>query len=312
MNALKISAAAAVLSLPLLVAACSPSAPGSLPMDQSRSVSQAAHGPGALLYVADLGAKEVDYLSYPAGKKEGVLTGFYAINGVCADAKGDVFAVDGHVNDIYEFPHGGTKAIATLQDPGYYFHGCAVDPHSGDLAVAIEPVNSDPGGIAIFKHAKGKPANFTSQDTFFSSYCGYDDEGDFFLDGEDIHGMFYLAEMAKGSRGLKIVSLAQQIQAPGGVQWDGKVLAVGDQGVGYKGSTIYRFKITAGQGRLVGTTPLGGSTDVIGFAIDGDRVIGPNFGDSSSSVLYWKYPAGGEPIKTITGFIEPIAVTISE
>lgn len=265
----------------------------------------------SLLYVGDLGDSQVDVLSYPQGKPQFTITGFTTVNGLCTDAKGDVWVSDGHDGKLFEYAYGSKKAIRTLADPGFYTQGCAVDPHSGDLAVAIAPMNSNPGGIAVFKHAKGKPDNITGVISYFPSYCAYDDSGNLFFDGNGESGMFFFAELAKGSQSVRRISLPQQIEVAGGVQWDGKNVVVDDQGAGYKGSTLYEFSISGTSATETGTTPLDGSADVIGFALDGKRVIGPNIGQSPN-VMYWPYPAGGSATKTLTGFTEPVGVTVDK
>jgi hypothetical protein len=284
--------------------------PASAPSAAAAALGAPAAGGGKLLYVADLGKSRVDYLAIPSGRKRGVLSGFGTVNGACVDAKGDVFISDGHDNQLDEYAHGGTKPIATLKDPGYFTGGCSVDPTTGDLAVAIQPVDSDPGGIAIFKHAKGTAQNHTGPIVYFPSFCGYDGQGNLFFDGHGTSGSFVFGELPAGGKNFMRISLNQQIIVAGGVQWDGKNVAVGDQGVGYKGSTIYRFQIEGTTGTEVGTTTLGGSSDVIQFWIAGNRVIGPNIG-SSPNVMFWRYPSGGTALKTLTGFSEPVAVTVS-
>ncbi len=267
-------------------------------------------GTTSLLYVGDLGKGQVDVLSYPQGKSQFTLTGFYSVNGLCTDAGGDVWVSDGHNGELDEYAYGSKKAKRTLTDPGFFTLGCSVDPHSGDLAVAIQATNSNPGGVAIFRHAKGKPVNVTGQLLYFPSFCAYDNKGNLFFDGSGESGMFLFAELPKGSQSVHRITLPQQIEIGGGVQWDGKNVVVDDQGAGYKGSTLYEFTISGSTATETGTTPLDGSSDVISFALDGKRAIGPNIGQSPN-VMYWPYPAGGQSSKTLTGFTEPTTVTVA-
>lgn len=264
-----------------------------------------------LLYVGDLGKSQVDVLSYPQGKPQFTLTGFGSVNGLCTDLNGDVYVSDGHDGKLVEYYYKGTKPVRTLSDPGYYTQGCAIDYKTGDLAVAIQPMSSNPGGVAIFRRAKGKPHNYVGYDFFFPSFCTYDYKGNLFFDGGDIHGMFFFAELARHSKTMQRVTLPQSIQVAGGVQFDGQNVAVDDQGAGYKGSTIYEFSISGSTATQTGTTPLVGSVDVIGFDLFDNRVIGPNIG-SSPNVMYWPYPKGGKARKTLTGFTEPVVVVVSE
>lgn len=293
-----------------ILAACGNSG---VPVLQSVAASATARSPAnhPLLYVADLGTSQVDVLHYPGGKPEAVLSGFATTNGLCTDFNGDVYVSDGHDHQLVEYPHDISKPMRTLKDPGYYMQGCAIDPRNGNLAVAIQSTSSGPGGIAIFRKAHGKPHNVVGYTIYFPSFCSYDNASNLYFDGTDTHGMFVFAEMPAGTNQLRTVTLDQSIVIPGGVQWDGKYLAVGDQGAGYKGSTIYQFSMSGSTGTKVGTTPLNGSSDVISFWIEGNRVVGPNIG-SSPNVMYWKYPEGGNAIKTMTGFTEPVGVVVSE
>jgi hypothetical protein len=267
---------------------------------------------GDLLYVSDLGNDLVDVYSYPHGKLKGTLSGFQAVHSGCVDAAGDVFITSSHNSEILEFAHGGTKPIETLEDGGYGPVGCSVDPANGNLAVAnLTPVyGSGGGGIAIYKHAKGKPKEYSDPNIFFYYDCAYDNAGNLYVTGSDMHGFFKFAEIPSGTTSFTDITLNQTINVPGGVQWDGKYVAVEDQGAGYHGSTIYQVSVSGSAGTVVGTTSLGGSSDVIQFWIQGKKVIGPNTG-SSPNVMFWKYPAGSTAIKTITGFEEPVGVTVS-
>jgi hypothetical protein len=263
-----------------------------------------------LLYVSDLGTELVDVYSYPEGKLKGTLSGFQAVHGGCVDAQGNVFITSSE--RIYEFAHGGSKPIRTLIDAGYGPTGCSVDPTSGTLAVAnIGPISGSAGGnIAFYKHAKGRAGMHSDPSIFLYYDCAYDGHGNLYVTGGDMHGFFTFAEVAAGGVSFANITLDQSINVPGGVQWDGKHVAVEDQGAGYRGSTVYRFAITGSSGTKVGTTNLGGSSDVIQFWLDGKKLIGPNIG-SAPNVMFWKYPAGGSALKTITGFTEPVGVTVS-
>jgi hypothetical protein len=263
-----------------------------------------------LLYVSDLGTELVDVYSYPEGKLKGTLSGFQAVHSGCVDAQGNVFITSSE--RIYEFAHGGSKPIRTLIDAGYGPTGCSVDPTTGTLAVAnIGPIAGSAGGnVAFYKHAKGTPGMHSDPAIFLYYDCAYDGHGNLYVAGGDTHGFFKFAEVAAGGVSFSNITLDQSINVPGGVQWDGKHVAVEDQGAGYRGSTVYRFSIAGSSGTKVGTTALGGSSDVIQFWLDGKKLIGPNIGPSPN-VMFWKYPAGGSALKTITGLTEPVGVTVS-
>jgi len=266
----------------------------------------------ALLYVSDLGTNDVYVYSYPQRKLEGTLSGFSAVHSGCVDAHGNVFITNSHDSEIEEFAHGGATPIATLDDGKYDPLGCSVDPKTGNLAVAnVSPVQSSgSGNIAIYEQAQGAATYYADPNVYLYYNCAYDGKGTLYVTGGDFHGNFKFAKLARGSRKYTDLTLNQQINVPGGVQWDGKDVAVEDQGAGYKGSTVYRVKVSGSSATVVSTIALSGSTDVHQFWVYQHKLIGANVG-TAPSVMFWKYPAGGTAVKIITGLREPDGVTVS-
>ena len=139
-----------------------------------------------------------------------------------------------------------------------------------------DPETSAPGGISIYRHARGKPREYTTPNVFRVYFIGYDGKGNLFVDGTDMHVTFEIAELPAGSKTFEAVTLDQSIVLPGAIQWDGKHLAVGDQ-VSISGpSKIYEFSMSGATGTLVGTTPLSNSCDVLQFWIQGHQAIAGN------------------------------------
>jgi hypothetical protein len=268
-----------------------------------------------LLYVGNVFT--VSVYSYPLGKLEGRLTGFLASSGECVDAKGDVFITSEVGETIVEYAHGGTKPIETLLAAAEHPLGCAIDPTTGNLAVTTFGNNSA-GNLAIYPHAMGGPSTYTDPHILQYYLCGYDKNGNLFVDGispprDGSH--FVLAELPKGSSTFTDITLDKHISLPGGVQWDGKYLALADQNT----SVIYQFRLSGSRGTEVHSTPLGSpASDVFQFYISGKTVIAPNdysLGSKTTKgdVLYYQYPAGGAPIRTIThGVHEPRGVVLSK
>ncbi|MGC1379512.1 MAG: hypothetical protein WA814_00660 [Candidatus Baltobacteraceae bacterium] len=286
--------------------------------------------PGAktndLLYISNYDADTVAVYSYPQDKLVGTLTGFHEPDGICADKQGDVWIVNNEESqsseDVVEYKHGGEKPIATVYDPGEIPVSCSVDPMTGNLAVTnISTYSSGPGSVAIYAHAKGSAVLYPVTKMLEVYFCGFDDKGNLFVDGVGSHG-FLFAELPKGQKTFTSITLkGGTIIYPGDVQWDGKHVAVGDQEYQLVGSpreydsAIYQT--TGAGGKIVGTTVLAGSHDVVGFWIAGNVVIG---GDRSpygysvpDDVEFYKYPAGGKPTKTLNkGFDQPFGVAISQ
>lgn len=308
--------ALAFFSMSILLAACGTNAnptvtaPATGANDSHQSWVAPDARNGALVYVSDLNTGNVEIFSYPAGKPKGTLTGFSAPHGLCVDKAGDVFVTSTGSSQIFEYAHGGSAPIATLNDRGYMPNGCSIDPTTGNLAVAnIFPAHSGGGSVSVFKHAKGKPKIYVTSNLFYYYFCGYDAAGNLFVDGTNYHAVFEFAELPAGKTTMVPIVLDQQIRYPSGVQWDGKHLAVGDQYYLSGPSVIYEFSINGSQGTKVGTTPLSDSCDVLQFWIDGKRVVVPD--DCSPYVKFFKYPAGGSSTMSISDPNQPVGATVS-
>jgi hypothetical protein len=261
----------------------------------------------ALLYASDSAADVVDVFSYPRGKLVGTLTGFQTPQGMCVDKSGNVFITNSGLAEILEYAHGATTPIATIADPGETPIGCAVSPTNGDLAATnIFDSSYTNGSLSLYRHARGNPKKYTDSQMIADYFCGYDAHGNLFVDGT-MPGTFAFAfaELPKGGKSLQNITLNQTIGGPGGVQWDGKYVAIADQ----EAPVIYQFTVTGSSGTEEGQTQTQGSSDVVQFFIKGNKVVGPNA--TSGQVMYWAYPAGGEQKKIISGFEVPIGTAIS-
>jgi hypothetical protein len=266
-------------------------------------------GKKSLLYVSDYQNDAVYVFSFPAGELTGTLSGFAGPFGECTDTAGNVFIANAKPPEVLEYAHGGTSPIATIKDPGQYPYACSVDPTTGNLAVTNEySRNSSPGSVAIYKNARGKPQLYRDSNFYYMFFCGYDNAGNLFVDGQPApSGGFAFAELPRGQAKLRDVSLNASIGFPGGVQWDGNYLAVGDQ----ISSTIYRFAIAGKVGTEVGSTQLGGSKQIVQFWKQGAYVVGPDA--IYFRVGIWKYPAGGSPVKFLShSWGLPVAATVSK
>jgi hypothetical protein len=261
-----------------------------------------------LLFVSDTITSDVYVYSYPQGKLAYTLTGFTDPAGECAAPNGDVFITNTGASNILEFAPNSQYPLEQLKDPGYFPVGCSVDPTTGNLAVTnFSSSSSTLGDVVIYKHAKGRPTgHYTDPNLAEPSLCGYDGAGNLFVDGQGpSSGPFAFAELPKGGTKLKDITLDQPIAFGGGVQWDGKYVAVGDQ----SNNTIYRFAISGRSGTKAGKTVLRGATQIFQFWIQGSKVIGADA--YGGDVGKWQYPAGGRPVKVIGGLYAPLGVTVS-
>ena len=83
-------------------------------------------------------------------------------------------------------------------------------------------------------------------------------------------------------------------------------LAVGDE----EARVIYHFAIHGTNAKEIGSTELRGSSDVVTFYIQKPYVVGADAGNEN--VAMWDYPAGGSPVKVLSGqFDLPIGVIVS-
>ncbi len=143
---------------------------------------------GDLLYLSNLATNDVDVFSYPHLRLVGKLTGFGAPRAECVDRRGDVWIADVQGFDVIEYPHGATKPIAALSTPGAP-RGCSVDPRYGDLAVT-----GGLRGIVLAVYPRGahgrwlNPKEYTDSSIRKVAFCGYDAQGNLFIDGLDKTG----------------------------------------------------------------------------------------------------------------------------
>jgi hypothetical protein len=273
-----------------------------------------------LLYVSDYYDNVVDVYSYPKLKPVGVLTtDMLSPDGLCTDAKGDVFVVNNtpNIDDVLEFAHGGTTPIQTLQNPGQIGVACSVDPVTGNLAVTnIEALYGGQGSISIYAGATGYPAMYFDSDMYAVYYCTYDGKGNLYMDGFSggvSNGSFEFAEMPKGKTTFTPITLQNTtINFTGNLLWDGKYVDVEDQEAMQDGSVLTSkvYRTTGADGKVVSSATLEGSDDVSSFIVEGKDLIGTNFyGDTTG---FWAYPKSKKELKTIGGFSGAIGIALSK
>ncbi|HEX3457602.1 MAG TPA: DUF6454 family protein [Candidatus Baltobacteraceae bacterium] len=251
--------------------------------------------------MADSATNAVLVYTYPQLTGAGILTGFAAVEGVCTDRRGYVWVLS---NDetVTEFAHGGTQPINVLRpgnysgDPGVTT-GCAVNPKNGDLAVAGYD------GLTVFFHGQENHATYLDFNFSKISYVGYDNQSNLYVDGTTGSSDFLFAKLAAGASAISEITLGGgTISAPGGVEWDGHYVDVGDAGSG----NIYQT-----DGAAILSTVSTGATCGGQFAFTGKRkrVIVPDFCTSTTGL--YAYPTGGAALKAIDGQGQPLAAAIS-
>ncbi|HMF29190.1 MAG TPA: hypothetical protein VKE42_10490 [Candidatus Cybelea sp.] len=263
-----------------------------------------------MLYITDVGANKVYVYSYPYGTLVQTLTGFNSPVRDCSDASGNVYITNTESEEILKFAHGGNKPIATFSDPGYLPWDCSVDPTSGALAATgYGTSRSNTGSVAIFSGGPGPPKIYQDRGVQAYLFCTYDSQGNLFVDGLDHSYGFVLIELRKGASKFDRIAIRQHFAAWGGLQWDGRYLAIGDGS-----SAIYDFAIKGKKAQRRHVVPLKDAIDVAQFWLDGETLIapdGPNGANHDAGV--WKYPRGGKPVKLIgkKAFQNPSGATVS-
>ena len=240
--------------------------------------------------------------TYPQGHLVGTLTGFAEPFGECTDSAGDVFVVaysNGSMTSstIYEYAHGGTNPIATLNDPKTA-QGCAIDPQTGNLAASGD-------GVAIFKNASGKPKLYYSSEYGFY-YCSYDNKSNLYLttpNGKPDQAA--LVRLASGSASFEQISLSPKLYSGSNiwptVRWDGKHIAVTSTPY-RKPISVYRLRIVGSNAAVISSATLSSpKNNYYGETwIQGKSIIGVGYGKRGYwNAFLWPYPLGGLPDRTI-------------
>jgi hypothetical protein len=213
MSALRLSRAALGVIAALVLAGCGGQVAPTSGVPQSLAPTNATRGkswilPEAkgenLLYISDPASGGVLIFTYnppSTPKSVGALLGLPAPAGMCVDKEQNIFITNGLNRGTYvtlEYIHGGTNPIQVLGDPGNPV-ACSIDPTTGNLAIAT--VGDYASGIALYKKATGKPTLYSDSAFTDMWFCGYDDKGNLFVDGD---GNTQLAELPKGSKLLTL------------------------------------------------------------------------------------------------------------
>jgi len=268
-----------------------------------------------LLYVSNQNGT-VNVYRYWQQKLATVLTKFKQPSGQCSDQSGNVFITDYQAKKVYEYAHGGSKPIATLDTSPYTPRGCAVSPATGDLAIADYGTRDysyyGDGNIAIYRHASGTPTFYGGGDDNHFPSVAYDDRGDLLAlseSGYSGHWYYYATFFYLPKKGLQLLridvpceySSSCYWQYATAVAWDGKYWVIEQ----YR---LYLYSINV-KVKYVGEVDLTASYRGIGPVAFYPKtskgratqvVAAINNYNGKSAVDYWKYPAGGSPIAQVT------------
>jgi hypothetical protein len=284
----------------------------------SRSWMNAKAIPDNLLYVANSNAGTVDIYSWRLLNQVGQIGDLTRPYTLCVDAQQNVYVADIGSLQVIEYAHGSTTPSKTLSDVFGYPIGCSVDPTTGNLAVSdVFGGSFGDGNVLVFPGGSGTPTEYTAPNITEYWLVGYDSSGNLFLDGDNGSGTpVALAELPAGSSSFEAITMNVTLGSPGGVQWDGTNLDVGDQST----NTIYQFTVSGTNATEVGSVVLSSASDVFQFFVpkfgpgvvrkEGNRVAVVDSGLGHADK--YLYPQGGAPTQTIVGFNGPEGVTVSK
>jgi len=274
-----------------------------------------AHGT-ALIYAGN--QSYVETYSFPGGAAHGTFTVDGLVEGMCSNSKGDVFValaprkrMKSPTGFVEEYAHGGTTPIATLQLPNREIPvACSSDPATGNLAVTAQnSVNYAPA-VAIYANASGTPKVYTSRALGAYPQAAYDAAGDLFATSGANVGV----ELAAGKDSLKKITLTQTLGGAQHVQWDGKYWAIESFDTSKHNreklfERIFRVQISGSRAKVVGTSRFDAwpASDP-GQAWIANQTI---LATPRSSILFWAYPSGGAPRKTVHSPHHVKAITVS-
>jgi hypothetical protein len=200
------------------------------------------------LYVST--SKQTYILTYPRGTIVGSLSPKGALGVICPDeTEGYVYLLDG--GNLRKYARGATKPTTTTPTPAGGNYGCAVDPTTGAVAVAHYGEASIPSGIYVYPDGSGTPQIYADPSIQKYLYCGYDSQGNLFVDGISYGIGYIFAELPEGSASFTNITLDRKIGS-GLVQWDGSYITIEVA----RDPTIYRIAVSGSSGTVVGTTTL--------------------------------------------------------
>jgi hypothetical protein len=157
--------------------------------------------------------------------------------------------------------------------------------------------------VAIYPYAEGTPTTYSVADK--AIFCGYDDNGNLFVDGYlGRGGGVSFSELPQGASSFSEVSVSPGISGgPWQVQWDGTYITVEADGVA-GGAAVYRVNVSGSSGTIVGETKFKGFNGLAQQSwIAGSQILMPvgrrSIGPRTPQLGVWKYPAGGKPTATL-------------
>ncbi len=275
-----------------------------------------------LLFISDLGKGTVTIFTMPGLAVKGQITGLTEPEGECSDVSGHVWVAVVGSQEVMELSRTGKMIGSVSTSPYGYPKSCAVDPKTGNLAVALHlSTRFGPGRVLVYKGGSGSPTSYRNffQGTYY--FPAYNDRGDLFVDGCLAYpcgpGEYMLSELPARGRIMHFVKITGgKIYFPGNLIWSNKnhYMYAFDQDCGdTHAACAYTLSISGSKGIITGST--GNFLDSKGNQIcdmiegtigaNGEKLAaGGDYNDcntsAASAVYRWPNPAGGIPTNSYT------------
>jgi hypothetical protein len=266
---------------------------------------------GAIV-VSDAGTDDVDVFTL-AGKLAAKITGFESPYGLAA-SRTNLYVSDTVAGKIDVFKSDYKTKVGTLQDPGEYPVGIDVFPGTGLVAVANDGTPSNGrGSVSFYGRGQTKAcAKVSSKGWGTVLFGSFNIFGDFFVDGYDPNGYPLVGIVRGGCSATTIDTL----NVPNTIASVGSIhispygpLEVEDPAA----AQIYTYALVRNcdDPILAATTPLLDAEGPAAFAFAPGATTLFVADDGLGAILRYKYPAGGAPLQTISGFMAPIEVLVT-
>jgi hypothetical protein len=247
----------------------------------------------SLLYVSNWGTGDVTVYTYLNGGGlvlVGTLGGFGTPTGMCTDSSGDVWIPAYDSRKIFEYAHGGSTPIFTITEHSGFPFDCAVDPATGNLAVANQHPNGKYqafGNVVVYPKGSRSGRVYSTSYGFSEVYfVTYDDKSNLYVDANPCNpsSCYYgggppaLFKLANGGSAFSPLTLSGgHLHEPAALNWVNPTLLLGDQNFkDEKTSGAYKVFISGSTATVVGTLPFAGTQQTYGFWRRAGRVIVPD------------------------------------
>ena len=238
----------------------------------------------SLLYISNTGSGSVTVYTYLNGNGlllVGTLTGFSLPTGMCTDNAGNVWIPDYSAGSIYEYAHGGTSPIFTIRQQNGRPYDCAIDPVTGNLAVANQLPNGrySYGNVKVYPKGSKRGTTYVPPNGFRSvDFVAYDNKSNLYADGSELYTSYSLFKLPKNGSQLERMTLSGgTLNTPGALNWIKPTLMLGDQNYKNEGmSGAYKLFVQGTKATVVGSYQFAGTQDAYAFWRRAGRVIVPD------------------------------------